>query len=96
QELKIRAIATGDSLSQVASQTLESLAVIQQVSSLIILQPLISYDKNEIITEAQRIGTYNLALSKYEDCCSLFEPKHPITKPRKEVAEKLEMEKGLF
>ncbi|CAG8567002.1 1304_t:CDS:1 [Ambispora gerdemannii] len=92
QELKIRAIATGDSLSQVASQTLESLAVIQQVSSLIILQPLISYDKNEIITEAQRIGTYDLSLSKYEDCCSLFEPKHPITKPKIETVEKLEKE----
>ncbi|RHZ35455.1 tRNA uracil 4-sulfurtransferase ThiI [endosymbiont GvMRE of Glomus versiforme] len=92
QELEIKAIATGDSLSQVSSQTLESLTVIQQVSSLIILQPLISWDKKEIIDQAQQIGTYNLSLSKYEDCCSLFEPKHPITKPKKEIVEKLEGE----
>lgn len=92
QKLKISAIATGDSLSQVASQTLESLAVTQRVSSLVILQPLISYDKKEIIAEARRIGTYDLSLSKYDDCCSLFEPKHPITRPKKEAIEKIEKE----
>jgi len=92
QELKIGAIATGDSLSQVASQTLESLAAIQHVSSLPILCPLISWDKKEIIEEAQKIGTYDLSLSKYEDCCSLFEPRRPITRPRKEVVEELEKE----
>ncbi|CAG8669802.1 5627_t:CDS:2, partial [Ambispora gerdemannii] len=84
QKLKIDALATGDSLAQVASQTLASLAVIQQVSSLIILQPLISWDKKEIITQAQKIGTYELSLRHYQDCCSLFEPQHPITKPRSE------------
>ncbi|KLL05144.1 MAG: thiamine biosynthesis protein ThiI [Mycoplasmataceae bacterium RV_VA103A] len=92
QELKTDAIATGDSLSQVASQTLESLAVIQQVSSLIVLCPLVGWDKSEIITAAEKIGTYNLSLQQYEDCCSLFEPKNPITKPKKEVVEKLEKE----
>jgi tRNA uracil 4-sulfurtransferase len=92
QELKIKAIATGDSLSQVASQTLESLEIIQEVNSLVMLQPLISYDKKEIINEAQKIGTYDLSLNKYEDCCSLFEPRHPITKPKKEIVEKLEKE----
>ncbi|CAG8815140.1 5459_t:CDS:2, partial [Gigaspora margarita] len=75
QELKIGAIATGDSLAQVASQTLESLAVIHQVN------------KKEIIATAEDIGTYALSLQKYEDCCSLFEPKNPITKPKKEVVE---------
>lgn len=92
QKLKIDAIATGDSLSQVASQTLESMAVIQQVSSLIILCPLISWDKKEIIAAAENIGTYDLSLKQYADCCSLFEPKHPATKPKKEIAEKLEKE----
>jgi len=76
----------------VASQTVESLNVISQVSSLIILRPLISWDKREIIKEAKKIDTYELSLSKYEDCCSLFEPNHPITKPRKEIVEKLEEE----
>jgi thiamine biosynthesis protein ThiI len=59
---------------------------------LVILQPLISWDKEEIIKEAQRIETYELSLIKYEDCCSFFEPKHPITRPKKEMVEKLEKE----
>lgn len=92
EKLAIKAIATGDSLAQVASQTLESLVVIQSVSSLVILWPLISWDKKEIIHQAQEIGTYELSLKKYSDCCSLFEPLHPVTKPRKEVAEELEKE----
>jgi tRNA uracil 4-sulfurtransferase len=91
-ELKIMAIATGDSLAQVASQTLESLAVLYSVSSLVIFWPLISWDKKEIIREAKKIGTYELSLLSYQDCCSLFEPKHPITKPRKKMVEKLEAE----
>jgi len=91
-KLKIKAIATGDSLGQVASQTLESLVVLQQVSSLVVLWPLISWDKKEIIKEARKIGTYELSLQKYLDCCSLFEPRHPVTKPRKEIIEKLEEE----
>ncbi|WNE39936.1 MAG: putative tRNA sulfurtransferase [Mycoplasmataceae bacterium] len=92
QSLKIKAIATGDSLAQVASQTLESLEVVQQASSLLLLQPLITQDKETIISEAQRIRTYELSLNNYEDCCSLFEPKNPVTRPRKEVAERLEKE----
>ncbi|MCE8163034.1 MAG: tRNA 4-thiouridine(8) synthase ThiI [Candidatus Moeniiplasma glomeromycotorum] len=92
QELKIKAIATGDSLAQVASQTLESLEVVQQVSSLLLLQPLISWDKKEIIKEAQKIETYSLSTQNYLDCCSLFEPLHPITRPTTEMVEKLEKE----
>ena len=92
KKIEIAALATGDSLAQVASQTIESLNVISQVSSLIMFRPLISWDKKEIIIESQRIGVYDLSLKKYEDCCSLFEPKHPITRPRKEVVEKLEEE----
>jgi thiamine biosynthesis protein ThiI len=76
----------------VASQTLESLEVVQKISSLVILWPLISWDKGEIIQKAQKIGTYDLSLKSYADCCSLFEPRHPVTKPRKEIAEKLEKE----
>jgi len=91
-KLKILAVATGDSLAQVASQTLESLVVLQQVSSLVIFWPLISWDKKEIIEEAKKIGTYELSLLSYQDCCSLFEPRHPVTRPNKEIIEKLEAE----
>ncbi|MCE8159077.1 MAG: tRNA 4-thiouridine(8) synthase ThiI [Candidatus Moeniiplasma glomeromycotorum] len=92
QELKITAIATGDSLAQVASQTLESLTVVQQASSLLFLQPLISWDKNEIIQEAKKIETYELSIQTYLDCCSLFEPLHPVTKPDQATVEELEKE----
>ena len=92
QTLKIKTIATGDSLAQVASQTLESLVVVQQSSSLLLLQPLITWDKNEIIREAKIIETYELSIQSYLDCCSLFEPLHPITKPDREVVEQLEKE----
>ncbi|KLL01603.1 MAG: thiamine biosynthesis/tRNA modification protein [Mycoplasmataceae bacterium RC_NB112A] len=92
QRLKIRAIATGDSLAQVASQTLESLEVVQQASSLLLLQPLLSWDKKEIIEEARLIETYNSSIQNYLDCCSLFEPLHPVTKPSQKVVESLEKE----
>jgi thiamine biosynthesis protein ThiI len=59
---------------------------------LVLLWPLISWDKREIISEAQKIGTYELSLKKYLDCCSLFEPRYPVTRPRKNVVEELEKE----
>lgn len=62
------------------------------IMKLILLIPLIDYNKKEIIPEVQRIGTYEIFFEKYENYCSLFEPKHPITRPRKEVVEKLEVE----
>ncbi|CAH1755805.1 23181_t:CDS:2 [Entrophospora sp. SA101] len=92
EKLAIIALATGDSLAQVASQTVESLTVISQVSSLIIFRPLISFNKQEIIQLAQKIDTYSLALASYQDCCNLFEPRHPVTKPRLAITESLEKE----
>ncbi|MDR1670608.1 MAG: tRNA 4-thiouridine(8) synthase ThiI [Spiroplasmataceae bacterium] len=92
KKLGIKAIATGDSLAQVASQTLESLETVQQANSLLLLQPLITRDKESIIAEAQQIETYDFSVEVYEDCCSLFAPKNPVTRPKKEVAEKLEKE----
>lgn len=92
KKIFIKAIANGDSLAQVASQTLESLSVIHSVSSLLLLCPLISWDKKEIINEAIKIGTYELSLQKYLDCCSLFVPKNPVTKPWKKAVEELEKE----
>ena len=73
---------TGESLGQVASQTLESLIVTDDAVSMPILRPLIGMDKIEIIDIAKEIDTYETSILPYEDCCTIFVPKHPLTKPR--------------
>jgi tRNA uracil 4-sulfurtransferase len=80
EKLKIQALITGESLGQVASQTLENLAIINEVSSIPILRPLITYDKDEIIEQAQRWGTYETSIQPALDCCTLFADRHPILK----------------
>jgi thiamine biosynthesis protein ThiI len=87
---KALALVTGESLGQVASQTLESMNTINAVTNLPILRPLIGMDKQEIITISKKIGTYETSILPYEDCCTVFLPKAPKTKPEKEVASKLE------
>lgn len=84
------ALLTGESLGQVASQTLESIAVINRVVELPVLRPVISWDKTEIIELARKIGTYEISIQPYEDCCTLFVPRHPATKPRLEKVERAE------
>jgi len=84
------AIVTGDSLGQVASQTLGSLNVIGRTSDLPLLRPLIAMDKLEIIAMAKRIGTYETSILPYEDCCTLFVPKSPATNPNLRVVEHIE------
>ncbi len=76
------AIFTGENLGQVASQTIESLKVIEKASDFPVLRPLICFDKVEIIGLARQIDTYDISILPYEDCCSVFVPKHPATKPR--------------
>lgn len=76
------ALITGESIGQVASQTLESMQVINAVTNLPIIRPLITMDKTEIIDIARKIGTYETSILPYEDCCTLFVPKHPVTKPK--------------
>lgn len=78
------AIVTGESLGQVASQTLESLTAINEVTSTPILRPLISTDKLDIIKIAEEIGTYDISIRPYEDCCTIFSPSNPKTKPKLE------------
>ena len=73
-------LVTGDSLGQVASQTLENLATIDDVATIPILRPLIGMTKNEIIKESQLIGTYDTSIEPDEDCCTLFVPKNPVTR----------------
>jgi thiamine biosynthesis protein ThiI len=74
------ALVTGESLGQVASQTLENISVIQEVTGLPVLRPLIGMDKEEIIQQAERIGTYEISIIPDQDCCQLFVPKHPAVR----------------
>ncbi|MGI6551581.1 MAG: tRNA uracil 4-sulfurtransferase ThiI [Bacillota bacterium] len=89
------ALITGENLGQVASQTLESMAVINELVRLPVLRPLVTMDKIEIIDYARKIGTYDISILPYEDCCSLFVPKHPATRPNlqkvREAEEKLDI-----
>ena len=83
-----QALVTGESLGQVASQTLENMAVIERAASLPILRPLVGMDKNEIVIEARRLGTFETSILPDQDCCSLFVPAHPETRARiEQVAE---------
>jgi thiamine biosynthesis protein ThiI len=77
---KAKALVTGESLGQVASQTLDNMAVIQQATRLPILRPLVGMDKQEIIDQARRIGTFEISSIPDQDCCQLFVPAHPATK----------------
>jgi len=87
-----QAIVTGDNLSQVASQTLENLSVLDNASDLPVFRPLLTYDKQEIIALAQQIGIYDLSIQPYKDCCSLI-ARHPETKAK--LHEVLEAESTL-
>ena len=79
------ALCTGDSLGQVASQTLENLHAVNQAATLPVFRPLIGWDKEELVAEAQRIGPYATSILPDEECCTLFAPKHPVTRARLEV-----------
>ena len=85
-----KALATGEALAQVASQTLENMGVIGAASSLPVLRPCLAHDKQETIALARRIGTFETSIEPYDDCCSLFVPEHPQTKARLDIAEKIE------
>ncbi len=84
------AIITGESLGQVASQTLESLTSTNSVATLPVFRPLIGFDKDEIIEISQKIGAFETSILPYEDCCTIFLPKRPVTKPRLSAVEKVE------
>ena len=84
------AVITGESLGQVASQTLESITSTNSVATLPVFRPLIGFDKDEIIEIAQKIGTFETSILPYEDCCTIFLPKKPVTKPRLSAVLKVE------
>jgi thiamine biosynthesis protein ThiI len=76
------ALVTGEVIGQVASQTLENMAIIDGVATIPVFRPLIGMDKDEIVSEARRLGTYPISIIEDQDCCQLFTPKHPATKAR--------------
>ena len=81
---KIKVITNGESIGQVASQTPESISVIGKVADTLILRPLCMMDKLEIIDIAKRIDTYETSILPFEDCCTIFDPKNPVTKPKED------------
>ena len=88
-----KAIVTGENLGQVASQTMEAMASTQSVIHLPTLQPLVGMDKEEIVQLSRRIGTFDTSILPYEDCCTVFTPRHPRTRPK--VSEVAEVEQTL-
>ena len=85
-----KALITGESLGQVASQTMAALAVSNDVVRLPVLRPLIGMDKVDIVHMAQKIGTYETSILPYEDCCTVFTPRHPATRPELAAVQKAE------
>lgn len=84
------ALITGESLGQVASQTMESINVTNSVVNLPVLRPLIGFDKNDIIEISEKINTFKTSILPYEDCCTVFLPKNPVIKPKIELAKEYE------
>lgn len=74
-------LITGESIGQVASQTMQSLAATDEVCTLPVYRPVIGFDKQEIVDISEKIDTYRLSILPYEDCCTIFVAKHPVTKP---------------
>ncbi|MDQ3419088.1 MAG: tRNA 4-thiouridine(8) synthase ThiI [Acidobacteriota bacterium] len=87
---RAQALVTGDVVGQVASQTLENMAAINDVVRMPVLRPLVGLDKEEITAEAQRLGTFEISIIPDQDCCTLFTPRHPATKSRRTEVERAE------
>ena len=90
QKEHAQALVTGESIGQVASQTMKALACTDAVVDMPVFRPVIGFDKIEIIGYAQKIGTYETSSLPYEDCCTVFTPKHPITQPKLDKTEQAE------
>jgi len=93
REVGAKVLITGEALGQVASQTLENMIVVEQAINMMILRPLIGFDKKEIITKAKEIGTFETSILPHDDCCTLFMPKSPET--RAKLADVLEIEEKI-
>ena len=83
-------LITGESIGQVASQTMQSLASTDDVCALPVYRPVIGLDKQDIVDIAQKIGTFETSIQPFEDCCTIFVAKHPVTKPRVDIIRRSE------
>ncbi|MDE6314819.1 MAG: tRNA 4-thiouridine(8) synthase ThiI [Lachnospiraceae bacterium] len=90
KENKCLGLITGESIGQVASQTLQSLAATNEVCTMPVYRPLISFDKQEIIDVSEQIGTFETSIQPFEDCCTIFVAKHPVTKPNVNIIKRSE------
>ena len=90
KQYKAQALITGESLGQVASQTMEAIGCTDAVVDMPVFRPLIGLDKTEIMEIAQKIGTYDTSILPYEDCCTVFTPRHPVTRPKLDTMPKAE------
>jgi len=90
EKLNAHCLITGDSIGQVASQTLQSIAAVNSATNHVILRPLAAMDKQQIIDIAKKIGTFEISIRPYDDCCTLFVAKHPENKPKAHIHERLE------
>ena len=88
--IKAQCLITGDSIGQVASQTIQSIAAVNSAASLTVLRPLAALDKQQIVDIARDIGTFPISIRPYDDCCTLFVAKHPENKPNTTVIERIE------
>jgi thiamine biosynthesis protein ThiI len=95
QRVRAQALVTGEALGQVASQTLANMATIDAVAHTPVLRPLVGMDKEEIVHQAQDIGTYDISIQPDQDCCQLFTPKHPATKSTLKEVEAVEAKLNL-
>ena len=90
KQSRVKALVTGESCGQVSSQTIENIAVVDDVANMPVLRPLIGLNKEEIVGMARNIGTFPISIQPDQDCCSLFVPRHPETRGRLETVERLE------
>ena len=90
-----KALVTGECLGQVASQTMEAMNVTGAVAALPVLRPVVGLDKEEIVQIARKIGTFETSILPYEDCCTVFTPRHPKTKPTVAAVEAIEAEMAI-
>ena len=81
REQKCLGLITGESIGQVASQTVQSLAATDEVCTMPVFRPVIGFDKQEIVDIAEKIGTFETSIQPFEDCCTIFVAKHPVTRP---------------
>ena len=84
-------IINGESVGQVASQTLHSMQVVNNVTNMPVLRPLVTYDKNDIVTLSKKIDAFDISIKPFEDCCTVYVPKSPVTKPHLDKAELYEL-----